>query len=67
MKDKQMAQFGVALRARALTWFMNYTDNQQCSKSDIKKNFLTFFKTQDISHLVAQKLKEIKQNLGETV
>jgi hypothetical protein len=57
----------VSLRARALTWFMNYTDNQQHSKSEIKKNFLTFFKTQDISHLVAQKLKEIKQNPGKTI
>jgi hypothetical protein len=66
-EDKQMAQFGAALRARALTWFMNYTDNQQCSKEDIKKIFLKFFKTQDNSHLEAQKLKEIKQNLGETV
>jgi endo-beta-N-acetylglucosaminidase D len=24
-EDKQMAQFSVALRHRALTWFMNYT------------------------------------------
>jgi hypothetical protein len=62
-----MAQFGVALRARALTWFMNFTDNQTRMKNEIKQNFLSFFKTQDIIHLAAQKLKEIKQNLGESV
>jgi hypothetical protein len=61
---KQMAQFGVPFRARALTWFMNYTDNQQCSKDDIKESFLKFFKNQDNSHLEAQKLKEIKKNTG---
>jgi hypothetical protein len=46
---------------------MNYTYNQQHLKEKIKKNFLTFFKTQDISHLVAKKLKEIKKNSGKNV
>jgi hypothetical protein len=49
-----MAQFGVVLRARALTWFMNFTDSQQCLKEEIKQNFLTFFKMQDISHVEQQ-------------
>ena len=59
--------FGVVLRHRALTWFMNYTKKQTRSKEEIKDNFLTFFKIQDITHLAAQKLKEIKQILGELV
>ena len=56
-KEKQIAQFGATLRARYLKWFMNYTNNQQCSKEDIKQSFLKFFKTQDNSHLTSQKLK----------
>lgn len=36
-------------------------------KSEIKNSFLTFFKVQDVTHLVAQKLKEIKQRRGESV
>jgi hypothetical protein len=46
---------------------MNFMDNQTCTKNEIKLNFLSFFKTQDISHLATQKLKEIKQNPGETI
>jgi hypothetical protein len=66
-EDKKMAQFGVSLRHRALTWFMNFTENQNRSKSEIKNSFLTFFKVQDVTHLAAQKLKEIKQRPGESV
>jgi hypothetical protein len=36
-------------------------------KNEIKHNFLTVFKTQNIIHMVVQKLKEIKKNLGETM
>jgi hypothetical protein len=46
---------------------MNYTNNQQCLKLEIKQNFLKFFKMQDISDLAAQKLKEIKKKPGETI
>jgi hypothetical protein len=66
-EDKQMAQFGATLRHHTLTWFMNYTENQNWSKSDIKNNFLSFFKVQDVAHLAAHKLKEIKQRPGESV
>jgi len=34
-KAKQLAQFVGALRRRALTWFMNFTENRSKSKSDI--------------------------------
>jgi len=66
-EDKKMAQFGAALHHRALTWFMNYTKKQTCSKVEINNSFQTFFKIQDITHLAAQKLKEIKKRLGESV
>jgi hypothetical protein len=66
-ENKKMDQFGVALHHRALTWFMNYTKKKNCSKPKIKNSFLTFFKIQDITHLVAQNLKEIKKMLGESV
>jgi hypothetical protein len=46
---------------------MNYTENQTRSKAEIKNSFLTFFKIQDVTHLAAQKLKEIKQRPGESV
>jgi len=59
-EDKHMAQFGDTLQHRSLTWFMNYTKNQNKKKLDIKYIFLLVFKVQDVTHLVAQKLKEIK-------
>jgi hypothetical protein len=62
-----MVQFRAALHHRALTWFMNYTEKKTRSKEEIKNSFLTFFKIQDITHLAAQKLKEIKQRPGESV
>ena len=46
---------------------MNFTENQAKSKDKINLNFLAFFKTKDDTHLVAQKLKDIKQVPGETV
>jgi hypothetical protein len=46
---------------------MNYTKNQNRLKSYIKNNFLSFFKVQDVVHIATQKLKEIKQRLGESV
>jgi hypothetical protein len=46
---------------------MNFIDNQQISKEKMKQSFLTFFKTQDVSHLAGKKLKEIKQILGKIV
>jgi len=66
-EDKKMPQFGATLRHRTLTWFMNYTEKQTCSREEIKNSFLTFFKIQDITHLVAQKFKEIKQKPCESV
>jgi hypothetical protein len=60
-------QFRAILCHHALTWFMKYTEKQTRSKAEIKNNFITLFKIQDITHLEAQKLKEIKQILGESV
>ena len=50
-----------------LTWYTNFTKSQNRSKAEIKANFLAFFKTKDVAHLAAQKLKDIKQRLGESV
>ena len=66
-EDKQIAQFVGALRKRALTWYMNFTESQNKSKVEIKANFLAFFKTEDVAHLAAQKLKDIKKMPGESV
>ena len=66
-EDKQMEQFSVSLRHCDLTWFLNFTENQTRSKSEIKNSFLTFFKVQDVTNLAAQKLKEIKQRPGDSV
>ena len=46
---------------------MNFIENRARTKDKIKTNFLPFFKIEDVSHLVAQKLKDIKQVPGETV
>ena len=54
--DKNIAQFVGALRKRALTWYMNFTENQTNSKDDIKVNFLAFFKTEDVAHLATKSL-----------
>ena len=49
--DKEIAQFVGALKKRALTWYMNFTKNQARSKDDIKSNFLSFLKMEDVTHL----------------
>ena len=64
---KQITQFMGALRKRVLTWYMNFTESQNRSKSEIKANFLAFFKTEDVAHLATQKLKDIKQLPSESV
>ena len=65
--DKKIAQFVGALRKRALTLYMNLTENQARSKSEIKTNFLAFFKIEDVIHLATQKFKDIKQVPREIV
>ena len=65
--DKKIAQFVGALRKGALTLYMNFTENQARTKDEIKTNFLSFFKTKDVSHLANQKLKDIKQIPREIV
>ena len=59
-EDKQITQFTGTLRQRALTWYMNFTESQNRSKVEIKASFLAFFKIEDVAHLAAQKLKDIK-------
>ena len=67
-KDKQMAQFNGALRKRALTWYMTFSETQpRATKAEIKVQFLSFFKTPDAKHLVAKKLKTTSQKPGETI
>ena len=58
--DKKISQFVGTLRKRVVTWYMNFTKNQSRTKDEIKKNFLSFLKTEDVVHLAAQNLKEIK-------
>ena len=63
-----MAQFVGALRKRALTWYMTFSEWQpRVMKDEIKAQFLSFFKTLDAKHLAAKKLKTMQQKLGETV
>ena len=59
-EDNQITQFTGALRKRALTWYMKFIEIHNRSKAEIKANFLAFFKTEDVAHLAAQKLKDIK-------
>ena len=66
-EEKQIAQFAGALRKRVLAWYMNFTESQNRSKAEMKANFLAFFKMEDVAHLAAQKLKDIKQRLGESI
>ena len=46
---------------------MNFIENQARRKDEIKENFLAFFKTEDVTHLAAQKLKDIEKIPRETV
>jgi len=63
-----MAQFAGALRKRALTWYMTFSERQpRATKAEIKAQFLSFFKTPDAKHLAAKKLKTTSQKPGETV
>lgn len=66
-EDKQMHQFAAGLWKHALTWYMNFTNNHVRTKAQIHAEFLAFFKTQEGSHLAAQKLKDIKQKQGESI
>ena len=66
-ENRQIAQFAGALRKRALTWYMNFTESQNRSKDEIKASYLAFFKMEDVAHLATQKLKDIKQRPGESV
>ena len=66
-ENRQIAQFAGALRKRALTWYMNFTESQNRSKAEIKASFLAFFKREYVAHLATQKLKDIKQRPRELV
>ena len=66
-EDKQIAQFAGTLRKGVLTWYMNFTESQNRSKAEIEASFLAFFKTKDVAHLAAQKLKDIKQRPRELI
>ena len=63
-----MAQFAGALRKRELTWYMTFFERTpRATKSEVKAQFLSFFKNPDAKHLAAKKLKTTSQKLGETV
>ena len=63
-----MAQFTSALRKRELTWYMTFSEKTpRATKSKVKAQFLSFFKTLDAKHLAAKKLKITSQKPGETV
>ena len=67
-QDRQMAQFAGALRKRALTWYMNFSERTpQETKGEIKAQFLSFFKTSNAKHLAAKKLKMTSQKPRETI
>ena len=46
---------------------MNFTENQERTKDEIKTNFLALSKIEDVTHLATQKLKDIKQIPREIV
>ena len=63
-----MVQFFGALRKRALMWYMTFSERQpRATKSKIKAQFLSFFKTPDAKHLAAKKLKTTSQKPRESV
>ena len=63
-----MEQFVGALRKRALTWYMTYTERTpNASKVEIKQQFLSFFKTPYAKHLAANKIRTTIQKPTETV
>ena len=57
--NKKIAQFVGMLRKRALTWYIILLKSSK-NEGWNKKNYLAFFKTEDVAHIAAQKLKEIK-------
>ena len=67
-EDRQMAQFTGALRKRALTWYMTFSERTpRATKAEVKAQFLSFFKTSDAKHLAAKKLKTTSQKQGESI
>ena len=46
---------------------MDFTKNEVRTKDEIKSNFLAFFKTEDVTHLAAQKVKDMKHVPGEII
>ena len=63
-----MGQFIGALRERALTWYMTYTERtHNASKAKIKQQFLSFFKTPDAKHLAMKKLNSTVQKPAEMI
>ena len=63
-----MVQFVSALRKMALTWYMTYIERTpQASKAEIKAQFLSLFKTLDVKHLAAKKMKTSSQKPAESV
>ena len=63
-----MAQFAGALRKRALTWYITFSERTPGeTKAEVKEQFLSFFKTPDAKHLATKKLKTTLQKPGETI
>ena len=63
-----MVQFAGALRKRALTWFMTFSERTPgATKAEVKMQFLSFFKTPDAKNIAAKKLKTTSQNPREAV
>jgi hypothetical protein len=54
-ENKKITQFIESLRKIALTWYMNFNENQSKSKNDIKQNFLTFFLEPKMSSILQLK------------
>ena len=67
-EDKKMVQFTGALRKRALTWYMTFSERTpRAIKAELKAQFLSFFKTPDAKHLTYKKLKTTSQKPRETI
>ena len=67
-EDKQMAYFAGALRKKALTWYMTFSERTLgATKVEVKAQFLSFFKTPNAKHLAAKKLKTTSQKSGEII
>ena len=66
-ENQQVNQFVGGLWNIALTLYMNLLEEGPIWKQQIKDNFLEFFKTDDTRHMVGNKLKQMKQRVGESV